>query len=61
MIFDLGGLMFSLPFGIAAGNMWDVWTIIITAVIGVITTVLFAVKLFFGAENITLFAEKGQD
>ncbi|MBQ9485220.1 MAG: CPBP family intramembrane metalloprotease [Clostridia bacterium] len=45
VIFDVGGLMFSQPFGIAAGNMWDEKTIIITAAIGVIATAAYSVKL----------------
>lgn len=38
IVFDIGGLMFSVPFEIAYGNMWDVYTVIITAVLGVLTT-----------------------
>lgn len=55
-VFDLGGLMFSAPFGIASGNMWDVATIIITAVLGVIATAVYAVYLF----NYRV-REKGED
>ncbi|MEG9429443.1 MAG: CPBP family intramembrane glutamic endopeptidase [Christensenellaceae bacterium] len=46
VIFDLGGLMFDLPFGIAAGNMWDTATIIITAVLGVIVTAVYAFAIW---------------
>ena len=46
IIFDLGGLMFSEPFGVAIGNMWDALTIIITAVLGVIVTAVYVFKLY---------------
>ncbi len=36
-IFDFGGLMLNNPYGIGVGNQWDVLTIILTAVIGVLT------------------------
>lgn len=42
VIFDLGGLIFGTPFGIAFGNMWDTATIIITAVLGIIATAVYA-------------------
>ncbi len=45
-IYDLGGLIFSGPFGIAYGNMWDTATIIITAVLGICATAVYAVYLF---------------
>ncbi len=45
-VFDLGGLIFSAPFGIAAGNMWDVYTVIITAALGVIATAVFVFALW---------------
>lgn len=45
-IYDVGGLVFTEPFGIATGNMWDAYTVIITAVLGVITAAVFAVKLW---------------
>ena len=46
IVFDLGGLMFSSPFGIAAGNMWDVLTIIITAALSVFATAVYFVKVY---------------
>lgn len=45
-VFDIGGLMFSTPFGIASGNMWDTVTVIITAVLGIIATTVYVVYLF---------------
>lgn len=45
-VFDLGGLIFSLPFGVAYGNMWDIRTIIITAVLGVAVTAACTLYLF---------------
>lgn len=42
VVFDLGGLIFDTPFGIAFGNMWDTATIIITAVLGLIATAVYA-------------------
>ena len=45
-LFDLGGLMFNSPFGIATGNMWDTLTVIITAVLGVIATTVYAISLW---------------
>lgn len=45
-VYDVGGLIFAAPFGIAAGNMWDRYTVIITAVLGLITAAVFAVKLW---------------
>ena len=56
VIFDIGGLMFSQPFGIAAGNMWDLTTIIITAVLGVFATAVFFVKIY----NFRLKSTEGQ-
>ena len=38
--------MFSSPFGIAAGNMWDVLTIIITAALSVFATAVYFVKVY---------------
>ena len=46
VIFDLGGLIFSAPFGIAAGNMWDVLTIIITAALSVFATAVYFFKVY---------------
>ena len=46
IVFDIGGLMFSAPFGIARGNMWDTLTVIITAVLGVAVTVVYTVYAF---------------
>lgn len=46
IVFDVGGLMFSKPFGIAAGNMWDVFTVIITAVLAVVATAVYAFKIY---------------
>ena len=46
VVFDVGGLIFDFPFGIAAGNMWDTATIIITAVLGVIATAVYAFTLW---------------
>nr|MBO4517285.1 CPBP family intramembrane metalloprotease [Clostridia bacterium] len=45
-VYDLGGLIFTSPFGVATGNMWDAYTVIITAVLGVITAAVFAFKLW---------------
>lgn len=45
VVFDFGGLLFNNPFGIAAGNMWDKYTIIITAVLGVIATAVYIVAI----------------
>ena len=45
-LFDVGGLMFSPPFGIASGNMWDLITVIITAVLGVAATAVYALALW---------------
>ena len=45
-VYDVGGLIFSEPFGIAVGDMWNVYTIIITAVLGVFAAAVFAVKLW---------------
>lgn len=45
-VYDVGGLLFTEPFGIAAGNMWDTYTTIITVVLGVITAAVFAFKLW---------------
>lgn len=45
LVFDVGGLIFYQPFGIAAGNMWDTVTIIITAVLGVAATAAYVFKL----------------
>lgn len=41
VVYDLGGLVFSEPYKIASGNMWDTATIIITAVLGVVATAVF--------------------
>ena len=49
-VFDIGGLIFTLPFGIAIGNQWDTLTVIITAVLGVAATAAFVFK-FARAEN----------
>ena len=46
VVYDIGGLIFTTPFGIAVGNMWDKYTVIITAVLGVIATVIFTVALW---------------
>lgn len=46
VIFDVGGLIFDLPFGIAYGNMWDTATIIITAVLGLIVTAAYSIVLW---------------
>lgn len=52
ILFDIGGLMFSETFGIAAGNMWDMATITITAVLGVIATAVYVYKLLkYGTER----------
>ena len=45
VVFDVGGLMFFEPFGIAVGNMWDTTTIIITAALGVVATAVYIIKL----------------
>ena len=45
--FDLGGLLFFDPFKIAAGNMWDTATIIITAALGLASTAAYSFKLFY--------------
>ena len=45
VIFDFGGLIFSTPFGVATGNMWDKTTIIITAALGVFATAVHIIKL----------------
>ncbi|MBP5466774.1 MAG: CPBP family intramembrane metalloprotease, partial [Clostridia bacterium] len=45
-VYDVGGLIFSEPFGIAVGDMWDAYTIIITAVLGVFATAVFAIRLW---------------
>ena len=45
-VYDVGGLIFAQPFGIAVGDMWDVYTIIITAALGVLSAAVFAVKLW---------------
>ena len=36
-LFDFGGLMLNNPYAIGVGNQWDTLTIILTAVIGVLT------------------------
>ena len=46
IVYDVGGLAFTEPFGIATGNMWDIYTVIITAVLGIITAAVFAFKLW---------------
>lgn len=46
VVFDIGGLIFDLPLGIAFGNMWDTATIIITAVLGVVATAVYAFAIW---------------
>lgn len=46
VVFDFGGLIFSVPFGVAAGNMWDLSTIIITAALGVFAAAVYILKLY---------------
>ena len=45
-VFDLGGLAFSAPLGIAVGNMWDTLTVVLTAAVGVIATAVVLIKVF---------------
>lgn len=51
VIFDIGGLVFQETDGIAVGNMWDTVTVIITALLGTLATLLFAVKLWNSGDN----------
>ena len=44
-IYDVGGLLFSAV-GIAHGNQWDTFTVIITAVLGVIVAIYMAILAF---------------
>lgn len=46
VVYDLGGLIFSAPFGIAEGKMWDTATVIITAVLGVVATAVFVFSVW---------------
>ena len=45
IVYDVGGLIFTDPFGIAVGNMWDTYTVIITVVLGVATAIIFSIAL----------------
>lgn len=44
-VFDIGGLLLNKR-GIASGNQWDIVTVIITCVLGVIALVYFVIYLF---------------
>lgn len=44
-IFDIGGLAFSGTFHIFVGNMWDIYTIIITAVLGIFVTAAYLIRI----------------
>ena len=49
-IYDIGGLVFSSTFGIGVGNQWDIITIVITAILGVLVA-LHIIRLGFKVDH----------
>ena len=58
-IFDIGGLAFLGTFHIFVGNMWDIYTIIITAVLGIFVTAAYLIRIL-GYNKVKQEGEKAE-